>query len=296
MGLYCTSCGKLLEKEEKFCTKCGAEVHADKSAHQPAKPKYFLRKKYILAAAMIIMIGIVFGCTGRGRLCFAKVCAMFDQYETAENVLFDSGNKTYEVYKQYYYFLDYASKLKDISDIETYDTTSYTVLWTANDSLEDDKVFLGEKEQRKYDTIKGIMDKRAETISTIDEIEDYLAVMVRLENQTQEFKEGKYFTPKKIDSKVTEWQSNLNCANSTYKNITDTDMPGYQEAYDCMKKIINEMRNSEYYESDSAYYPSFESVFVNHYNRGDGGYIAEMEINIKKIANEECTSKLKAAL
>ncbi len=305
-GTYmeCVKCGQKLDKAQKVCPKCGTPVGGavesindlfaakekeTKKTKKRAKRSGFDRVLQISGAVAVAAFVLVFFLVGdAGRLHRAKLCAQFKYYAAASRIADTCKDENNQVYKDYYMYLSYADRLLKEDNLSKYEEI------ISNMADYDGKLnysLLSVKEREKYSKIEKAI--RVRDGYDIDAFEEQIMIPVLLEEQIQQFKDGKPFDHAEIKDKAESWRAGFEQANKLYGEVMSTELPSYVNVIQELDKVLENLADPKYENESNVYFTKYNSSYQSPYTSRDASTMLE---NVQRQADYNCSKSVCWAL
>lgn len=304
-AVICSSCGEKVSSADMTCKYCGAPINADNAADvRPLEEammsntvKVSKRRAVLIitAAAMAAVAAIaIFLTTTSGNLKYASIVASFGSYDHAKEIVDDiNSSDTYvDLYRNYYGMMACADEIvwgNSESFGEKYDQAVHYSAY-----ISDMSAMLKDSEKVKYNNMVSAFDNYGDKQVVIGSIERNLSEMSEVAEQVEYFKSGDTYAPESVHEKAQEWGQKLEDANSAYAEILPgEEMPHYNTVRMEITKMMNDMKNSEYYGETNVYYKVYENDYTNPYTETEIDSILE---GLTDKVRSECRDKIEHIL
>lgn len=286
-NIICNSCGEKVSSVDKICKYCGAPINTENSVDIASLEENIKRfsikgskRKSVLiitiAAITVIAAIAIFLTTTSGHLKRASVVASFGSYDHAKQIVdnINSNDSYVDLYKNYYGMMTYVDEMTSCSP-ETFDE-KYSQAMYCSTQISNMFTALKDSEQVKYNNILEAINNYSDKHKIIYNTKENLTAMSEVSEQIEYFKSGNTYSPSKICEKAQQWSQKLNDANSAYiELLPDEELPHYTTVRSEITKMINDMKNSKYYNKTNVYYKVYENNYTNPYTETEINSILE---------------------
>lgn len=301
-SIICHNCGEKIRSADSMCKYCGTPVNLEKAQSADNERKtdtIHVYKRHIMAiSAAVIFIFVsavvLYMTTTAGQINSAALAAKTGNYQKAYDIVInlDKSRSDVQLYQKYYSLMLLSEEMIDGTYILFED--KYTEASELYEEILDLEWMLTDKEKIKFNNISAAFNEYDIMAKKIDTVIGDLQTLSEVSDQIEIFKSGKTFAPKDVYVKAEKWRSKLEEASSIYKEICpDKSMPHYSEVDNEIRGIMDDMKNSRYYNSNTVYYKEYGNNYTNLYNENK---IKEIEADLKTFVVERCSSKIENVL